>query len=168
MTKDKKSKKLGLLLIAVLIVWGIVIFRIIDMRTDDDDDGVIAIRTVSTDELIGKVETKMVSLDFADPFLKGGKRAAATEIRPKPTIERVAKQVTPKEEEPELPNVKFKGIISNGKAGTELGIIQIEEVEFFVRKGQQLKELTVVEMDSDQIVMEFKGKRLEVQRVKED
>jgi hypothetical protein len=148
--KINKKNKFYLLLTAVVIVWGIIIFNIIDRLNDNDyeviDDNFaekLNIYKEINDEDDIENETELYTLS-RDPFLL---KEIKKPVKKAPSRKKLKKEI-------KKPSLKFnvQGIIVN--ANQKLVIIEdlTNNTTVFLGKGDKHESITVLEIKDDNIV----------------
>lgn len=145
MLKDKKS--LYLLFPLVIIIWGIVIYKVIGAFGDETIVMPAAPQTVG--EKVMRVERDTFSLlpIDRDPFL--GHYYKKT-VQPKPkslnTVEKV-----------EWPEVLYLGLISDTEQSSEVHILQVNGRQFLIEKGGTAEEIKIAGSRHGQVTLLFRG-----------
>lgn len=160
----KNKKSTYLLIVAVLVIWGAIIFRIFSHvhGTDDVDTVPLTFQPDSTFMLADSGYT--LKLNYKDPFLKGGYLASAPSANnsvQKNTTSNIRRRIRqnqtpePVKQAVVWPEIVFSGIILNDKTNEELGLVQIGESSYLFREGEIKNELHLLNLYPDSIQVKF-------------
>lgn len=141
-----KQKKILLLLVTVLIVWGIIGFQIFSYVNPEEE--IFKEPSVATFKPIVKQakETYVVKKHRRDPFL--GKLL----IQPKKI-----KKVIRKKEPINFPTIVFNGLVESNRKKTF--ILTINGEQKIVKVGQVFKEVKLLKGTASEVLLNYKGKR---------
>jgi hypothetical protein len=151
-----KSKKTFGLLLLVVIIWGIVGYKIYSQLTDD------AVMTIREVALPGSYsdsvdESMHLAFSYADPFLKN------VTVK-KVEFQRIIHKVTRPNKMPVIAKsapvinwslVKYYGLMSNASRAVKTGVVRFDEEDFFVREGDHVDIFTVLDVRKDSIKLGF-------------
>lgn len=147
MLKNKAS--LYLLFPMVIIIWGIVIFRVLGAFGDE------VVVLPPTSEKVGE-EIKRIKKDTfsllpidQDPFL-GHDYKKPVPIRAKSII--AAEPV-------EWPEISYLGLVSDAGQSSEIHILQINGRQLLVEKGGTADEIKVLNSRSGEVTLLYRGNR---------
>lgn len=162
-----KKTKLYLLILINLIAWGYVGYRIYGALQGDDE---ISFENANTS--IQKIEdvklkdTILLSLNYPDPFLKGGdfvklhsqkssvsKNSNTNRSVAKPAIKTPSVVNTP------VLDIKYVGLVKNSDKGTQTAMISINGKSYFVNQKDVVEGVSVVEITKDFLKIK-KGKEV--------
>ncbi len=146
----KNKKNLYFLVPAVLFVWGVIIYRVVDFTSDGDAD--FTPRTYAT-PLRENQETEQYQLksSYPDPFLKTLTSAdGVTSLNDK-----IDNQEQPQTQETTTPitplNIQYRGFITESGTNARIALLVIEGKEVFLKKGEQLDAFVIKQIQSDSI-----------------
>ncbi|WP_440881313.1 hypothetical protein [Tenacibaculum sp. C7A-26P2] len=141
-----KQKKILLLLVTVLIVWGIIGFQIFSYLNPEEE--IFKEPSVATFKPIVKQakETYVVKKHRRDPFL--GKLL----IQPKKI-----KKVIRKKEPINFPTIVFNGLVESNRKKTF--VLTINGEQKIVKVGQVFKEVKLLKGTASEVLLSYKGKR---------
>ncbi len=141
-----KQKKILLLLVTVLIVWGIIGFQIFSYLNPEEE--IFKEPSVATFKPIVKQakETYVVKKHRRDPFL--GKLL----IQPKKI-----KKVIRKKEPINFPTIVFNGLVESNRKKTF--VLTINGEQKIVKVGQVFKEVKLLKGTASEVLLSHKGKR---------
>lgn len=147
----KSKKSLYILIPMVLGVWGIIIFRVLDMTrvpaTEKTFEFIIA---NNTDSLILEKPKKLL-LNYSDPFLRMLPKAEKDRENAG-AISLFNNDPEPERKEIIWPEIKYQGIIEN--ENKKVAILKIDEAKFLVSKSQIFNGMTVKMIYKDSIAIE--------------
>jgi hypothetical protein len=161
-----KKAKLYLLIQINLIAWGYVGYRIYGaLQGDDDVTFENTNTTIQKIDDVKKDDTIILSLNYPDPFLKGGnytKEHKQTTSSTKNTTSATAIKQTVKTasvvSSPTL-EIKYIGLVKNNDKGTQTAMISINGKSYFANQKDVIDGYTVIEISKDFIKLK-KGKEV--------
>ncbi|MBT1710553.1 hypothetical protein KK062_20075 [Fulvivirgaceae bacterium PWU5] len=144
-----KNKKLLILSVLVVGIWGIIGYRIYDQM---QDDAPVAVRPSRTPvQTVAETNTYTLSLSYPDPFLR-------QQVKP---VVAVKKSVAPKVQRPVVataPSVminwsllQYRGMISNATRKKKTAIVQYSGKDYIVGEGEEIDGFKVLEVHADSI-----------------
>jgi hypothetical protein len=147
----KNKKMLYLLIPGTLIVWGLIIFKIINNMHSDENP-------VSQHTLVETAVTENVSDTFSihptyrDPFL--GKPVQRDDLSEGPSKSSIP--ATPVIKTPTVwPAVVYGGIIKNQKLNKEMILLQINGQDFMMKSGETVNGVQLFKVFHDSIEVHF-------------
>jgi hypothetical protein len=160
-----KKAKLYLLIIINLIAWGYVGYRIYGALQGDDelllDNSTTTLKKIDESK---KEDTIVLSLNYADPFLKGGnfikehkqntansKNSTSNTNVVKSSIKTSSVASTPAQD------IKYIGMVKNNDKGTQTAMISINGKSYFAKKNDMIEGFTFINITNDFIKLK-KGK----------
>jgi len=147
-----KNKKLTYVLLpGAMLIWVIVIYQII-AAVDTSDSGESSFnppKNVSTEKY--SRDTFKLKADYRDPFLGS---VARKPVAQKKSNNKPKKQKK-KPEKIQWPEISFQGLIRNEKSGEEVAVVRIDGMEYLIRKGDVLFEITVNSFSDSDVVLTF-------------
>lgn len=166
---NQKAVRYGLIA-GVAVVWGLIIYRVVDGLTGDDDlkPGILAVSKNAVPE--EKEERFTLIADYPDPFLAGGDSSATSVTAPAVAMQTVAPppvRTTP----PPDPNaykegmIQYLGMISNPEKKLKIASVNIKGTELLVREQEQVMGFTIKKIEAGGIVVVYRGKKLVINRI---
>lgn len=147
--------KTYVLLAAVLVVWGIIGFRILDVLNPEPK---IIAKADSFEMFKPQSQDKEVRFEISlmdrDPFL--GK--SYVKSKPKPSVRK--KQV---KETFIWPTITYHGVISNSSSEA-LFIVTINGVQQILKKGQSYQDILIKKASKEAIQVVFKNRKKSIQK----
>jgi hypothetical protein len=144
-----KNKKLLILSILVIGIWGVIGYRIYDQVQEDTPATVRPSRTPM--QTVAKTNTYTLSLSYPDPFLR-------QQVKP---VAAAKKSVTPKVQRPVVaaaPSViinwsllQYMGMISNATRKKKTAIVRYNGNDYIVGEGEKIDGFNVLEVHADSI-----------------
>jgi hypothetical protein len=157
------SKKTAwILLPAVLLIWGLLAWKIYAAMKDDSDAPFVAdAPTLSTSQHTTIPDTYQLLLDYPDPFLTAKKTPVRNAASPKPkSTAAPAANITPVPS-PTWPELRYAGLVqSHGKT---LGFLSVNGESHFVKTNDVIDDLTVQKIWKDSVLV-MRGKEKKVVR----
>ena len=162
-----KKAKLYLLIIINLLAWGYVGYRIYAALQGDSD-----IEFDSTKTVINKIEeTKkedsiVLSLNYLDPFLKGGNFSKQHKNHSSSSSNNGLSQKTEKPiiKTPSIAasvtiDIKYVGLVNNNDKGTQTAMVSINGKSYFVKQKDMIEGYSCLEITKGFIKLK-KGKEV--------
>lgn len=147
----KKNKNIKILLPIVIIIWGILFYKIYDaFRPSANNIRTSAPETYIPSQKIEKDSFSLLPLD-SDPFL--GTFYVKKESTPSKGI-----SLKKKVEETVWPEISYLGIVSDKEASTSVFVLQIQGQQYLVKKGDTIRDLHLVKGSNTSVALRYKGK----------
>lgn len=159
----KNKKLIYVLLPLVLVIWGVILFRVLSAVGGKDDFAPIQrAPNIALSETLDSVDYQL-KLDYPDPFLKRVSRSrgpvAANNPNGGSSKKRNGKVVKTVKKLPlKWPKVDYMGIIRNKNEETPLCLIQVDGKPHFLRLNEEIEELKLLAAYQDSIKFRFKDK----------
>jgi len=147
----KNKKNIKILLPIVIVIWGLVIYTIIDAFSSEDMAVLKNVTSVFKAPKINKKETFTMLPVQSDPFLGTLYRKANNT---KTTKRRVAQKI-------KWPTIKYEGIISGRGKKLAVYIISINGEQHLLKKGDTIQHLKVIKGSQESLRLKFKGQTKE-------
>lgn len=149
----KSKKNLYFLVPAVLFIWGVIIYRIIDFSSEPLTTPVSRAYSLPQREA-EKEEQYQLKGRYPDPFLKNVDQSAGEEddeVEPNdvPTA-------TPIPEEKPL-NVQYRGFISESGTQEKIALLVVEGKEVFLKQGVDYLDIRISEIRTDSVSIAITG-----------
>ncbi len=140
----------------VLIIWGIIGYRILSTISPEPNEQLVLTETVL--KPLEKIErdTFSIKADYRDPFL-------GTLHHPK--IKKKAKPNGPKKERFDI-DVRYTGSMLNSNNGQRIFFVSINGQQSLMEKGKQAQGVSLVNGSEKTITVRYKGilKKIELQQ----
>lgn len=144
-----KNKKLLILSVLVVGIWGIIGYRIYDQM---QEDGPVTVRPSRKPvQTVAAVDTYTLALSYPDPFLR-------QQVKP---VVAVKKSVTPKVQRPAVvaaPSIminwslfQYSGMIGNATRKKKTAIVLYNGKDYIVGEGEEIDGFKVLEVYADSI-----------------
>lgn len=151
----KKKTKTYVLLGVVVLIWGIIGYKIISSLNPSLPEQQLAQTSQGDFKPSKKIEADTFSIELTerDPFL-------GTMYRPKTTSK--PKRISKPKEEIVWPNISYLGTVkksSNSK--NQIFVITIDGQQYLLKKGQEVKEVKLLSGSENEVKLQFKKKRKE-------
>ena len=161
-----KKAKLYLVILINLIAWGYVGYRIyVALQSDEEVSFENTNATIQKINEVKKNDSIILSLNYPDPFLKGGSFIKDH----KQNISSIKNTTTAPTIKPSIKNqsvvnapaldVKYIGLVKNRDKGTQTAMISINGKSYFVNQKDVVEGLSFVEITKDFLKIK-KGKEL--------
>ncbi len=143
----KNKKKLYLLLISTIFVWGFLIYKVFFSNDDASSATLSETRRPLTSSEVSKSKSESLILDYIDPFLKT-KVESNRVIKLKPQNNPSVKQ-----RKVSWPKIKYTGMIQNMLTNEIRANISINNKNYILKENEIRSEITVKEIHSDFIIL---------------
>lgn len=146
----KNKKNIFLLIPAVLIIWGLIAYKIFSVVNPSDDLNYITNehRTFVPDSLQAEIKFKL-DLNYRDPFL-------GRIISKKPSVSKKQSKLRVKKTEIQFPPIVYNGLIKPKKVGrTTLYMVSINNKQHFFSTGTEIDGVTLLEGNDKEISIQF-------------
>jgi hypothetical protein len=152
-----KNKKLTYVLIFfVLVVWGIIIYRLFSAMNQDDDPPMaerVQIKESYNDFTVKK-DTESLKLNYRDPFSSITKETPDTITKHPIAINKVLKPVI----KPGInwAAIKYSGYIRNPGSKKLIAIMEINGQSVMLSEGESAEQLTLLKNARDSVKVRYK------------
>jgi hypothetical protein len=160
----KNKKSTYILLFTVAVIWGTVAYRIIShIRKPDQVGAGYFTNTDPNKNYFEKDTVILLKLDYPDPFLKYNHAQSFSGYSAKRSASNasIGQRINPNINQPveiiNWPEIKFNGIILNNKTSEKLGLLEMRNESFLVKKGDERFEVRINEIYPDSIKLIFKN-----------
>lgn len=156
------NKKLIILIVLVLGVWGAIGYRVYVALNVDEVPVVMRKRKVTTDTIAPTRYTLLLS--YPDPFLKKA-HEVKQKVTPRPsTINKKQTIETPLQSAADTyidwNKVEYLGAMRNARTGVWIATIKIAEKEYLVREQEQVDLFSVTYIRADSIGVKYNKNRV--------
>lgn len=153
----KSKSTLYILFPLVILIWGMLIYRIVGGVKEEPQ--VIPIAALPEEKPIQKIKKDTFSLLplTHDPFL-------GHSYRKKEPVKIISSAPAVKVEWPEI---TYLGLVSDVGDSKQVHVIQINGKQFLITKGEDAQGVKIINFSQDGIILEFKGNRREFLKKKE-
>lgn len=155
--KLNKKKLNYILLPAVLLIWGGVIYTAIDGFSSNDDNFIAnqSLPKVEMEEVTNDTFTLLVN--YRDPFLRRIYSATNANNLPKQNVKKVKKKIE------NIPTVNwsfiaYQGRIKNQETGKHVGMLSINGKDYLINEGESIEEVKLVQLLEDSIKVSYQKK----------
>ncbi|MCX2839447.1 hypothetical protein OQ279_14950 [Salinimicrobium sp. MT39] len=147
MLKNKTS--LYLLFPLVIIIWGVVIYKMAGAFKDEPVILPATPRTMAEEVKIVKRDTFSLLPIDKDPFL-GHYYKKPVQAKARPVI---------RAEKVEWPDISYLGMISDTGKSSEVHILQLNGRQFILEKNQVAEEIRIIGSRAGEVTLLYKGER---------
>ena len=154
--KSKKAQRI--LLISVLVVWGLIFYRIFIYMKKDDSPKLN--QKLKTKQAINKVSLDSLKLlaNYPDPFQLSKIKIVQHN---KKSIPKSIKIESPKNEIIlPLPKINYKGLIYNKLKNRHVGIIVLNQNSQFINEGDSIQNWLIHKIYKDSLVLTHSKQRV--------
>ena len=149
-----KNTKTYVLLGIVLLIWGVIGFRIASTLSSEPEVEVLAKRMSFNQIELSVQDTFLVKANYRDPFLgtlpKAKENKKARKVLKKQTFDL---------------DVRFTGSMVNQGSGKRIYFVTVNGQQYLLQKGKKADEMLLVSGNANHIMVRYKGitKRIELQ-----
>lgn len=167
-----KKAKLYVIILINLLAWGYVGYKVYGALQGDDDptfSGTLA--PIKTIDDVAAEDKHSLSLDYPDPFLKGGNFSNVRNGGSKPSGGGSSKPIADKPRNTPLSkptasvtaapvlNIKYLGLLKNNDKGTQTAMLNVNDRSVFAKQNDVIEGYTIIEIGKDAIRIK-KGKEI--------
>lgn len=166
-----KKAKLYVIILINLLAWGYVGYKVYGALQGDDDPTFTGGSTpIKKIDEVAKEDQLTLSLNYPDPFLKGGnfstvrnggsKAPVTTSGTPRQRPAQVAiAKPTPTAAAAPVLSIKYLGLLKNNDKGTQTAMLTVNDRSVFAKQNDVIEGYTIIEIGRDAIKIK-KGKEL--------
>jgi len=150
----KSKRNTYLLLAAVIVIWGLLIFRL--FNPENEDDLVQASPMDTGPAIINKIKPKdtfSIRTYDRDPFL------GTIQKKEKPK-----KRVVRPQEIINWPSVIYKGLVAGNQAKDNVYILEINGNQYLMKRNTTENEITLLQGKASQVIVRYKKQRKTIGR----
>jgi len=161
MQTGKNKAVTYLLICAVALVWGIIVYRVFFVDPSDDTDGrFLSPKVVHEpfDQYTPKNDTFKLALNYRDPFVGKAKPVVVEE---KVSAGPIAPPLPYKPPAPPLnwSSIKYSGYITNPKTKKLVAILTVNNKERMLGEGESLEGVKLLKNKKDSVLLSWMGKQ---------
>lgn len=153
MQRMKNKKLIYILIPLVMLVWGLIFYKIyLKIKGPADDD--IKIYSVGKEIIVdNQVDTIKLMLYYRDPFLSYSFHLVS---RRTPGFGSSLLN-SDKKKKPDFiwPEIKYDGMIVNSKTKRKTGLINFEKSSLLVQEGDLVKGYKIVKLFADSVIISY-------------
>lgn len=147
----KNKKNIYILLPAVLIVWGLVGYRIFSTITPKTTFHQQNTAYTFALKPLHQQERFSIRANYRDPFLGT--------INSPQKVKRKTKKAEPPIARNPFPEIDYKGLVSGSGDSSPVFIIAVNGQQFFFKKNTSFAEVKLVKGNNKEVVLRFKGRQ---------
>ncbi|MCF6297911.1 MAG: hypothetical protein L3J08_08015 [Flavobacteriaceae bacterium] len=148
----KDKKKIYILIPVVLLVWGIIAYRIFASINPSNKIDQIAVKAETFKPTkITKKEIFYINADYRDPFL------GTLAVHKKKTVKKIRQPKV--KEKVVFPSIKYKGIFSSSKKTSTIFLIMINGKQQMYKTKETYQDIKLLKGDKEKITLKYKTKK---------
>jgi len=147
-----KRKFTYLLLVIVIIIWGVIFYRLFFLRTKSER--VIINLTEQKPHMKITSEPYELIADYRDPFFE---QRVVKHVPPILIANHSIEPHLPLKGQVEILPLKFVGLIQNPSTKKQITLINFEGKDFMMGKGDTKNGVTLLEISADSIKVKYQG-----------
>lgn len=149
----KNKKNIYILLPAVLIIWGLLIYKVVRGIKPSSPNVTIPETTQAYNlKSIKEPEPFTIKADYRDPFLGTmEKKKEVKTTKPKAPIVK-------KEQQP-FPTIVYKGVVSPKGNGDEVFMILVNTQQYLFKKNEIHGNVKLIKGDNERVVLRFQNQQ---------
>lgn len=154
----KNKTKTYLLLVAVFGLWGTIGYKIINgVNPEAPQVATQEYDKTFKPKITTKIDTFSIQKVERDPFLgtlSSNKKAKITSKKTKPKVD----------DNKAIPNITFSGIIKKQNTTDQVFVLNINNKQHLLKKGQVLDSVTLISGNTKEIIVRYKNKSQTIKR----
>jgi hypothetical protein len=151
----KNRKLLYLLVPMTLVLWGLIVFRIYRHFNQEPELAQVFSNAGSLSSAKQAEDSFALTADYSDPFLERRLSSSAGYIsEPKTTKKSNPKSII--RSTIQWPPVKYGGMITNKNNKSVLYLVQIDNTNHLMKKGEEVAHIKLAKVFKDSIIIELK------------
>lgn len=149
-----KNKLLSSILIPmVILIWGIIIFKIIKHINNSEVPTLATYSFTKTSSHETTKDTLTLILNYRDPFLNGIARGTTISEGNNNLTGDKSVLFTPAKPLAKFPDIKYSGMVINSKNKQKTGLLKIENKDFLVKDGELAGRVKVFKLFTDSVIV---------------
>lgn len=157
----QNKKLLYILLPVVVVVWGLIIFKVVDALSDDEAPVLSHQPEVVATKQSGF--THELALNYPDPFLGKSKRSEPKKV----TVKKKAPTRTKKKKEApkvQAPKLRYNGRIENRESSDERHLIAVNGSAHIISLGEEVDGVKLEKVYADSVLFKWNNEKIYVRR----
>jgi hypothetical protein len=147
-----RSKKIIMLLVLVIGIWGVIGFQIYSHLTEEDHDVSVTAKWEHEIVLVDTTDQFPLLLNYPDPFLKKVvKDKDPVIVLNRPAVQRKPIMQVQAQSFVAWDRIEFLGIVYNTSRQSTVAIVRIYGTDYMVRHGDIVKEFYIEEVANDSV-----------------
>jgi hypothetical protein len=142
-----KNLKTYLLLAIVLLIWGIIGFKVVSAISKEPEVPMVEARPTMLPRSIVKKDTFKLVADYRDPFLgtlpKSKKKPVKRTVQKKPVAKR---------------NIIYSGLVSQTGSGNTMFFVSIDGQQYIMSKSQEIDGVRLLKGNDKNITVRYDGR----------
>jgi len=158
----KNRKLIYILLPLTLFIWGMIVYKIVfDTNTQEENTSFVQNANRKKTAAVPP-DTFELLLNYPDPFLKDERRKVTTPsnspISAPPKTDKKAEQTV------NWPKLKYEGSVRHVKEGVTLAIVNINGTSKFMKAGETVDNVKLIQIYNDSITVNFQTQKRTVKK----
>lgn len=147
------------LITAVALVWGLIIYRVIK-GLGGDDVSPIAVASVKKIDYTAPVDSFALMADYGDPFQPSltEEEEPVSGMNTEAPVTTPALPVAPPPPQFDFNTIQYHGMMSNPDSKKKIAILSISGKDYLVKEKEKIEGVTVRKITPDEIVVTVNGK----------
>ncbi len=147
----KNKNLIYVLMPLVILIWGLIIYKIIAGMNDDKPSNSVY-KPLVTEDSKELTDTFSLYANYNDPFLSGTVRLSRNVVETEMLSNR--RSLSNVNNTPPKPDLQYFGIISNAKNKYKVGLIKIQGVDYLLKEGDfSVNKLKVYKLFKDSVIV---------------
>ncbi len=143
-----------------LFIWGMIIYKIFFHTSTPEESLAFVQNTTIKKNASALPDTFELRLNYADPFLKNEKRVIP--VNTQTTKKKVEAKPQKNTEVVNFPAIKYGGLIK--KEGHELAIVSINGFSNFIKAGETVCDIKLIQVCNDSIIVCFQNQKRTIKK----
>lgn len=155
--KSKKAQRI--LLICVLVVWGLIVYRVFIYMKKDETVNSTQIQNIKQSK--NSISTdSLVLLNYSDPFRLSKSLTNNTKVSKKINLDRNKTKSSKINESMPIPKLIYKGTIYNQIKHKNIGIVQCNQNSIFISEGDSIQSWIIAKIYKDSLLITHSKQRV--------
>ena len=143
----------------VVILWGIIFFKLFKIFNNPDSTEIINQSIVDDLNNTEVLDTFSIVANYSDPFLKKYSSSSSQKVTPNKNKDSIPQPRPHIDKETSWPNVIYNGRITNLKENASLVLLKVNTESHIVKEREIVSDIGVIKIYSDSIELLYKGQK---------
>jgi hypothetical protein len=160
-----KNKRLTYVLLPlVLLIWGIIFYKIFT-HGKDDNEGFVESNIRKTNKKDASVDSFVILANYRDPFLDRSYRPALRTADMQNNMNnRTGLNMKPQPVNIIFPDLQYYGLIANPKNKQKVGLIKMNNKDFILKEGESADDVKVLRLFNDSVMLTYMNNKKTIKK----
>ncbi len=156
--KSKKAQRI--LLICVLVVWGLIVYRVFIYMKKDETVNSTQIQNIKQSKKNISTDSLVLLLNYTDPFCLSKILPNNTKVSSVINSDKNKTKSTKINESMPIPKLIYKGTIYNQIKQKNIGIVQCNQNSIFISEGDSIQSWIIAKIYKDSLLITHSKQRV--------